>query len=94
MVLSLAPVTNLPGLVSNKKKLDNETSESVDESLQTEKIWLKFITKTTKLTKNPYSFFLHLQKLSKNQKKRVKEKITFFLNNSPYLSLSLSQNFF
>lgn len=51
MVLSLAPVTNKPRLVNNKKKLNNVTPESVYGSLLTEKTSLRFITKTkTKLT--------------------------------------------
>ena len=52
---SLAPLKYLPHLVNNQKKkknkikknkLDNETSESVDGNLWTEKTSLKFITKT------------------------------------------------
>ena len=39
VVLSLTHLTNLPHLVNNKKKLDNEMSESVDGSLQTEKTY-------------------------------------------------------
>ena len=97
MVLSLAPITNLPRLVNSKKtQLDTETSDSVDGSLRTEKTWLEFIKKNeTKLTKITYisSFFVfkmcqnrktsniwesYYLKLSKNQREKTKNKITFF----------------
>ena len=94
VVLSLAPLKNQPRLVNNKKKeLDNETSESVDGSLQIKKTSLKFIRKSTKI---PYSFFylqnmsklldqqynriLLILKSSKNQKERIKRKSHFYLN--------------
>ena len=84
---SLAPLTNLPHLVNNKKQqLDNETSESVDWSLWTEINFIEIYNKNvTKLTKITYSFsFFHLQnvsksldylKLSKNQRERIKKKL-------------------
>ena len=94
VVLSLARLKNQPRLVNNKEKeLDNETSESVDGSLQIKKTSLKFIRKSTKI---PYSFFylqnmsklldqqynriLLILKSSKNQKERIKRKSHFYLN--------------
>ena len=69
MVPSLAPLTNLPHLVNNKKKhLDNETSESVDWSLWTEINFIEIYNENeTKLTKITYSFsFFRLQNVSKS----------------------------
>ena len=83
--------------MNNKKKLDNETSESVDGSLQTKSFIEIYKEIETKLTKIPYSFFssskcvkivrLAIQqnpinlKLSKNQKERINRKLHFFLNS-------------
>ena len=54
VVLSLAHLTNLPHLVNNKKKLDNEMSESVDGSLRTEKTYNEIYNENkTKSTKIP-----------------------------------------
>ena len=46
--------------------VENEMSESVDESLWTEKTLLKFITKTNKINKDCLFIFFHLQNVSKS----------------------------
>ena len=49
-----------------KKKLDNETSESVDEGLQTKNFVEIYNENKMKLTNIPYSFFFRLQNVSKS----------------------------
>ena len=58
-MLSLVRLANLPRLLNNKKKIDNETSDSVDWSLQVERTLLKFITKAkNKINKDSlFNFF-------------------------------------
>ena len=51
--------------MNNKKKLNNETSESIDGSLQTKNFEI-YNEIETKLTKIPYSFFFGLQNVSKS----------------------------
>ena len=78
-----------------KKKLDNETSKSVNWSLRI-KNFVEIYNKTEKkLTKIPYSLFFCVfkmsqcgnrillieVKLSKNQKEIIKKKRDFFLNS-------------
>ena len=51
--------------MNNKKKLDNETSESIDGSLRTKNFVEIYNKNETKLTNIPYPIFFRLQNMSK-----------------------------
>ena len=74
------------------KKLNNETSESIDGSLWTKNFVEIYDKIETKLTKIPYSFFSKCVKIARlanrillikviKEKERIKRKSHFFLNS-------------
>ena len=76
--------------MNNKKKLDNERSQSVDGSLWTKNIAAIYNENEMKLTKIAYLFFFRFQNLSiarlaiqwnPYQRIKKKEKKNFFLNS-------------
>ena len=90
-VHSLAPLTDYPCLVNNKKNLTIKYQESVDGSLQTKNFIEICNRNKTKLTKIPYTFFfssskcVRIARLVMQQNpvikviKESKENHTFFL---------------